>query len=218
MAGGRSAGSARVRVITVGGSITQRGCTVTRLRQLGLDVVPGHGSAAAPVDLVIVHLVDGGSTAAAVAASTGRARVPHVVISDSAPGTAELVSALAGGAQGWLTSDVSDEALTGAVTDVLAGSIALSRSDVGVVVAELRRRSARSLTRADGRTVQLSDREWDVLDALAAGASGADVATTLGVDQATVRGYVASAVRRLRVNGRAEAVALFRAEVGGPRP
>lgn len=52
------------------------------------------------------------------------------------------------------------------------------------------------------------------LESLAAGAGGTDVAAALGVSHTAVRGYVASAVRRLGVTGRAEALALLRD--GGP--
>lgn len=185
--------------------------------RLGLEVVPFQEQGDC-VDLVLVHRGEGASATYTVATSLARTPVPHVVVSDSPPDSSDLVGAVAGGARGWLRNDISDDAFSAAVADVLAGSLALNRSDVHVVVTGLQRRSERTVRRADDRLVQLSDREWEVLEKLAAGVVGAEVATLLGVSQAAVRGYVASAVRRLGARSRTEAVALFRAGASSPSP
>lgn len=198
-----------VRLVTVGTASDRRGATVARLESLGLRVVSSDRSRGEAVDVVVVHRGAEGSVVAAVAASAGRSAAPHLVLSDAEPDSAELVGAISGGAQGWLSAQVSDVAFAAALRDVLAGSVALSRPHVGVVVRELQRRSERTLRRPDGRTVQLSGREWEVLERLAAGSSGADVAARLGVGQTAVRGYVASAVRRLGVRDRTAAVQVF---------
>lgn len=203
-----------VSLVTVGDASDSRERTVARLERVGLRVLPAHRARAEAVDLVVVHRGTGSSVVAAVATSVLRSAAPHLVLADAEPDSAELVGAIAGGAQGWLNEQVSDVAFAGAVRDVLAGSVALSRAHVGVVVRELQRRSERTLRRADGRTVQLSGREWEVLERLAAGSSGADVAARLGVGQTAVRGYVASAVRRLGVRDRSEAVQVFVAATG----
>ena len=195
--------------MTVGDASDRRAATVTRLESLGLRVLPGNRGRSERVDIVVVHRGAAGSVVAAVAASAARTAAPHLVLSDADPDSAELVGAISGGAQGWLHAGVSDVAFAAAVRDVLAGSVALSRPHVGVVVRELQRRSERTLRRPDGRTVQLSGREWAVLERLAAGASGSDVAVRLGVGQTAVRGYVASAVRRLGVRDRSEAIRVF---------
>lgn len=202
--------AARVRLLTVGEASARRGSTMSRLSRLGLHVVASQETRGQPVDLVVVHSGHDASVVPVVAASAARSAVPHVVISAGDPDSNELVGAIAGGASGWLSEDVSDTALRGAVRDILAGSLALNRAHVGVVVRELQRRSERTLRRANGRPVQLTVREWDVLGALATGASGTEVATMLGVSQTTVRGYVASAVRRLGAEDRAAAVAMFK--------
>jgi DNA-binding NarL/FixJ family response regulator len=63
--------------------------------------------------------------------------------------------------------------------------------------------------RADGRYVELTEREWQVLDRLARGQRTGQIARELHVNDATVRGYVRTACQRLRARDRAHAVTLF---------
>lgn len=202
--------AARVRVLSLGATVRRRGATIDRLHGMGLEVVPFQDPGEA-VDLVVVHRGEGDSATSAVASSLSRVPAPHVVLSETAPDSAELIGVVSVGARGWVSELVSDHALAGAVRDVLGGAMALSRAHVDVVVKGLQRRSERTLPRIDGRTVQLSDREWEVLQSLAAGVTGTQTAALLGVSPAAVRGYVASAVRRLGTSSRSETVSLFTA-------
>ena len=68
----------------------------------------------------------------------------------------------------------------------------------------------RDVRLADGSVCALPPREHDVLLGLAEGLSTSQVAARLGIGDATARGYVASAVRRLGVPDRATAVGLVR--------
>jgi DNA-binding NarL/FixJ family response regulator len=66
--------------------------------------------------------------------------------------------------------------------------------------------------RSSGRDVfaQLTDREFDVLDHLAAGLDNQSIAAQLYLSEKTVRNYVSSLFAKLHVDTRAEAVVLAR--------
>ena len=53
---------------------------------------------------------------------------------------------------------------------------------------------------------ELSDREREVLDALAAGRSNAEIAQRLYLSTKTVKNYITSIFDKLQVAGRAEAI------------
>ena len=66
---------------------------------------------------------------------------------------------------------------------------------------------------------ELSEREREVLELLAAGESNAAIARRLGITQKTVRNYVSSIFTKLRVADRAQAIVRAReAGVGVGRP
>lgn len=197
-------------VVVVGASGAGRAELVERLRGVGMRVDP---SADADPDLVVVHCPPGATAVArTVERAASRYTVPLVVICEARFEDTEVVDAVAAGAGGWLDAAVPDEALHAVLRDVAGGGVSLSRSHVAVVVAELRRRSERSVRREDGSVVRLAPREWEVLQVLAAGGSTHDAARRLGIGPTAVRGYVASAVKRLRAPDRATAVQLFAAQ------
>lgn len=141
-----------------------------------------------------------------------------VLAADEAP-AAQVLATLKAGADGWLPLDAGGDRLGAALRAVALGEAAVPRTLLSRVLAELRVGRGRSVAGSDGRLQQLSGREADVLSFLADGLSTAQVAVRLGVGPATVRGYVASAVRRLGVADRQAAVALVAgAPPSPPRP
>jgi len=67
-----------------------------------------------------------------------------------------------------------------------------------------------AITPAPGRDALLTDRERDVLDLVATGATNSEVAAALSLSADTVKTHVAHVLRKLRVDTRAEAVARYR--------
>lgn len=140
--------------------------------------------------------------------------LPVVALTEGPPGDQELAELVAEGAVGWVHLGMTDDALRATLADVADGGAAISRQQLGPVLRALGRRGTRAIGRPDGSPVRLTPREWQTLEAMAQGASTTDVARRLGVTATSVRGYVASAVRRLRVEDRDAAVALFRQQAG----
>ena len=123
----------------------------------------------------------------------------------------DLLDAIRHGAVGYLTKDLTGDALLRAVRGVRRGDLAMSRTHAQTVVAHLARhaRSAGSPTEAIDSL--LSARERDVLRLLAEGMTDRDIATALAISPRTVESHVSSVLRKLGVRNRAEAAQRYRA-------
>ena len=93
---------------------------------------------------------------------------------------------------------------------MLDGEVAFPRRHTGHLVAALRGHDARRTAVAAKAGARLSDREWEVLQLLAADASTAEMARRLAISEVTVRRHVSSLLRKLRVRDRGSAAALLR--------
>ena len=122
----------------------------------------------------------------------------------------DLFEALRAGAAGYLLKDTNPARLAAALRGVLAGEAVLSPALVGRVIDEFRgggRRSRRLLLKKR-RGVELTDREWEVLELLRAGLSTAQIAARLSISEVTVRRHVGRTLKALRVPDREAAARL----------
>lgn len=117
----------------------------------------------------------------------------------------DLFDALRAGAIGYLLKDMDPDRLGPALRGVLSGEAALPRQLMARVVEEFRGRSERRVVLRRRRGPQLTAREFEVLDMLRQGLTTEEVAKRLFISQVTVRGYVASALKKLRAPDRATA-------------
>jgi DNA-binding NarL/FixJ family response regulator len=150
-----------------------------------------------------------------------RKRVPeaHCVMLTVSDDSRDLFDALLAGAEGYLLKDVAAEALPVAIRAVAQGDAALSGELTARVLHEFRHGKGRSrqVTNTEGRRVEFTSREWDVLELLLEDASTAEIAERLFVRPITVRRHIADAMHKLRVNSRAEAVQALRTGSVVPR-
>jgi DNA-binding NarL/FixJ family response regulator len=122
----------------------------------------------------------------------------------------DLFAALRLGAVGYLLKDVAAERLADALEAVLVGEAALPGTLVARLVEEFRSRGRRRLLTLPGRHgVELTDREWEVLQLLRRDRTTAEIAESLFVSETTVRTHVSAILRKLRVSDRREAVRLL---------
>lgn len=123
----------------------------------------------------------------------------------------DLFDALRAGASGYLLKDMDPDRIPHALLGVLSGEAALPRTLLVRVMDEFRDRGRhRGRRRLLGRRGDdLSDREWEVLEALHEGLDTATIAARLFVSPATVRSHVASILKKLRVPDRAAAIRLL---------
>jgi DNA-binding NarL/FixJ family response regulator len=91
----------------------------------------------------------------------------------------------------------------------MRGEAAIPRALVTRLVDELRERRRRRQMLIQSRgLVDLTTREWEVLELLRQGASTRDIARTLSIADVTVRRHVGTLLHKLDVDNRTAAVAL----------
>jgi two-component system, NarL family, response regulator DevR len=122
----------------------------------------------------------------------------------------DLLSAIRSGADGYLTKDLSGEALLRAVRGIRHGDLPMSRGHAALVVSHLAR-SARGAGPGDEEMVEaLTPREAEVLRLLADGLTDREIAVALAVSPRTVESHVSSVLRKFGVRNRAEAAQRYR--------
>lgn len=150
---------------------------------------------------------NGISAAAAIASELPETAIVMLTVSRDDD---DLFAALRCGASGYLLKDIDPARLREALTAVVNGEARLSGTLVARVIDEFREREQPGhLPRPRRRGPQLTAREWLVLELLRDGLTTAEIAAQLFVEPVTVRGHVASIMRKLRVRSRAEAIRLL---------
>lgn len=146
---------------------------------------------------------DGLEATAALAGAAVEQPTPVVVIT-----TFDLdeyvFGALENGAAGFLLKDTAPDELAAAVRAAAAGDGLVSPAVTRRVIAEFARRRAAPASAAP--LPELTGRERDVLAAIAAGMSNAEVAADLHVEVGTVKTHVSRIIAKLGVRDRVQAV------------
>jgi two-component system nitrate/nitrite response regulator NarL len=121
----------------------------------------------------------------------------------------DLMDAVRHGAAGYLTKDLSGEALLRAVRGIRHGDLPMSRGHAAVVVEQLAR-AGRGHGAPTDPDALVSTREREVLRLLAGGMTDREIAATLAISPRTVESHVSSLLRKLGVRNRAEAAERYR--------
>jgi DNA-binding NarL/FixJ family response regulator len=123
----------------------------------------------------------------------------------------DLVDAVRSGAAGYLTKDLSPEALQRAVRGIRSGDLAMSRSMAADVIQHLATTTNRP-TASPGpeEMAGISAREREVLALLAQGLTDREIGERLGISPRTVETHVGSLLSKLGVRNRAQAAARYR--------
>jgi len=115
----------------------------------------------------------------------------------------DLFSALRVSAAGYLLKDIPAERLAASLEAVLEGEASLPGTLVARLVEEFRERGRRRFLALPGRRgVELTAREWEVLQLLRRDRTTAEIAAELFVSETTVRTHVGAILRKLRVPDR----------------
>ncbi|BBM03223.1 response regulator transcription factor [Microbulbifer sp. GL-2] len=120
--------------------------------------------------------------------------------------------ALRAGASGFVLKDIPPEALVQAVRTVAEGGAMLAPSITQRLISQFAQKLGAGRNLAE-RLERLTTREREVLEAIAAGKSNAEIAEALFIGPATVKTHVSSLLSKLGLRDRAQAV-VFAYECG----
>jgi|tagenome__1003787_1003787.scaffolds.fasta_scaffold20662413_2 DNA-binding NarL/FixJ family response regulator len=128
-----------------------------------------------------------------------------IVMLAGSPEESDMLAALRNGACGYLLKSMDSKRLPFALHGVLKGEAALPRTMVARLIAELRRHHRPG---TGSNSIELSEREWEVLDRVRDGHSTAAIASALSISPVTVRRHVSNILSALGVPDRESALRL----------
>ncbi|PYE56331.1 LuxR C-terminal-related transcriptional regulator [Deinococcus yavapaiensis] len=153
------------------------------------------------VMLLDLHIPGGGLNALkAVVAACPVTRVVMLTVSED---EAHVLAALKAGARGYLLKGVSGEELRRVVRAVQAGEAYVTPSLAASMLHELTRE-----TRPTSPLDELTPRERQILEGVAAGRSNKEIARDLDLTEKTVKHYMTNVLQKLQVRNRVEAALL----------
>jgi DNA-binding NarL/FixJ family response regulator len=127
-----------------------------------------------------------------------------------------IFGALSAGASGFLLKRTKPEALIAAIHTIAEGDSLLSPSVTRRVIERMAGQPV-SDSAAGKRLDELTPREREVLELMARGLSNAEIASTLVIEESTVKTHVKRILMKLRLRDRVQAV-IFAYESGLTRP
>ena len=136
----------------------------------------------------------------------------RIVMLTTSSADRDVVDAMRYGAKGYLTKDVSPEALARSLRASQSGELVIPRRLVGKLFAGMSWRGVPDRDKGDVPTEQLTPRERDVLRLLADGLGDRDIAAALTISRRTVETHVSSILHKLEVPNRAEAARRYRGQ------
>ena len=114
-----------------------------------------------------------------------------------------LFDAIRGGASGYLLKDTPAITLIQAIKGTVAGETFIDPAVAGKILTSIAEPKKQVLHKS---SIQLSDREMDIMQLMARGLTNADLARELFLSEGTVRNYTSTIFAKLGVNDRTQAV------------
>jgi DNA-binding NarL/FixJ family response regulator len=185
------------------------------LKAWGLDVAGQAGDGfealaatrALRPDLVLMDiqmpLCNGLQATRLIKAEMPEIRIIIVTVSDEEE---DLFEAIKSGAEGYVLKNMSGEEFSRVINDIAHGEAPLSKGLAAKILTEFARMSREPAPKGSEKD-QLSDREREVLQEVASGASNKEIAARLFISESTVNFHMKSILAKLHVRNRAQAVA-----------
>jgi DNA-binding NarL/FixJ family response regulator len=140
---------------------------------------------------------------------TSRARGVKVVLFSDRTDHLEAVRALSSGASGYLTKDVSKAALCRAIRGCGSGDLPMSRRMAALTLRHFVEVQAGAAQTSSAHRMDLTGRETEILEKMAAGMTDREIADDLRISTRTVESHVANVLRKLGVRNRTAATRRF---------
>jgi DNA-binding NarL/FixJ family response regulator len=158
---------------------------------------------AAPVDVALYDTYGReGIASGALRTLAATPEVKHVAVFTLDLHRDLIAEAQAAGARGFISKQLTGDAIADAVVWVSRGEVVVAAAPVP--------RSQRSARDWPGRAKGLSERESQVIVLAAEGLTNREIATALYLSPHTVKGYVSQALRKLELRNRVEAASFVR--------
>jgi DNA-binding NarL/FixJ family response regulator len=209
-----------IRVVVVDDeALVRRGLTLLLRLEPDLDVVGEAGDGAAAVTLVRCEKPDVVLMDIRMPGTDGLAATRTLMADPATASTRVLIlttfdldehvfAAIRGGASGFLLKDTPPDELLAAIRVVAGGDALLAPTVTRRLIEEFVRRSPKGPTARDTALDVLTDREIEVLRAVARGRSNAEIAAELFISYATAKTHVSRLLTKLQVRDRAQLVML----------
>ena len=163
-------------------------------------------------DVVLVDIGLGGGGDGVQLVRELSASMPNTtfVMLSASHSDADLLESVMAGARGYLTKDVSPEALLRAVRSARRGELAMPRAMAARLVERLADVARQRGGLTEPELMRLSEREREVLRLVANGHTDREIAEALTISPRTAETHVAAILRKLDVRNRSEATAIYR--------
>jgi NarL family two-component system response regulator YdfI len=116
-----------------------------------------------------------------------------------------MMRGLRAGAKGYLLKDTSRESLFAAIRAAAQGEALLSPEVLARLLAQVAN-GREQVSKAEG--IELTERELEVLEAVARGERSKEIAYHLGISERTIKAHLSSIYNKLGVDSRAAAIAV----------
>lgn len=136
-------------------------------------------------------------------------RIVMLTVSDT---DENLFDSIKSGAVGFLTKDITPEALVTAIRTTRQGESTLSPFIAARVVRFLQKGGPETKTR---QTANLTEREHEILQLISRGARDREIAEQLYISESTVKKHVQNVLRKLHARNRVEAVSRLNQDTRG---
>jgi len=152
---------------------------------------------------VAMPLCDGITATQRIRETVPETQVVMLTVSDD---DEHLFAAIQSGALGYLTKNLAPEELHEMIRGISRGEAAISRAMARRILAEFSRQRQRPLSSQPQDSVaDLTNREQEVLQWLARGATNMEIARALQITENTVKAHVRNILRKLHVQNRIQA-------------
>jgi DNA-binding NarL/FixJ family response regulator len=133
-----------------------------------------------------------------------------VIVLTESRATESMIDAIRAGAVGYLLKEMNPERIPAAVRGVLDGEAAMPRVLVTRLIREIQRMGRGPMLDGGGGLVELTPRQWEVINLLADRLGTAEIAERLMVSPVTVRRHISGILDKLDVPDREAALKLLR--------